>query len=166
MQSYLCVYHYFCAAHDVDLPKKTCWLLKAPNYGSVHANGNTIGAVTHYKCVSGYFLVGNPSRKCLSNGKWEGEAPVCRRKLRYWSTSNKINVWTQIIETSSLICSAVDCGPLVKPDYGYVKYDSTYYGSKAYYSCQPGYKLISSSSFRICQANRSWSDHAPICRHA
>ena len=56
----------------------------------------------------------------------------------------------------------INCGDLVAPDNGQVKF-STKFGSVAVYSCDPQHVLIGQSQ-RRCQSNGEWSGTAPECQ--
>ena len=57
-----------------------CPYLDDPRYGSVNVADNTPGSTAHYECDKGFKLVGEEYRKCLYNGYWSGDEPVCKRK--------------------------------------------------------------------------------------
>ena len=57
-----------------------CSDLYDPLYGSVNQTGNKPGSTAHYECDYGFKLVGDAWRKCLYNGYWSGQEPVCKRK--------------------------------------------------------------------------------------
>ena len=59
--------------------------------------------------------------------------------------------------------SLSDCGSLADPGNGSVNFTSTIYDSQARYSCKTGYSLAGSET-RVCLANETWSDTAPICQ--
>ena len=59
--------------------------------------------------------------------------------------------------------SFLDCGSLVDPGDGSVNFTSTTYDSQATYICKTGYLLVGSET-RVCLANETWSDTAPICQ--
>ena len=42
---------------------------------------NSPGSTASYYCNEDHKLVGNEKRKCLKNGKWSGQEPVCQSKL-------------------------------------------------------------------------------------
>ena len=41
---------------------------------------NSPGSTASYYCNKDHKLVGNKNRKCLKNGKWSGQEPICKRK--------------------------------------------------------------------------------------
>ena len=57
----------------------------------------------------------------------------------------------------------VECDDLGAPFKGQVVLGGRSPGSKATYSCSPGYQLVGSST-RICQNNGQWSGSTPFCR--
>ena len=70
------VKHYICFIDK----KVICSKLPDPDYGYVKVDGLYPGDKAVYKCNVGYVLVGLDTRKCLSDGKWSGEAPICKRE--------------------------------------------------------------------------------------
>ena len=57
-----------------------CGRLDDPQNGDVRISGTSIGSKARYTCNVGFERVGQNIRVCKSNGKWSGEAPICRRK--------------------------------------------------------------------------------------
>lgn len=112
-----------------------CPNLPAPSYGSVHLTGTTLDNIAIYTCDSGFQLVGEAVRRCLTSGQWSGQAPVCEPR---------------------------GCGPPPKPHYGYVSYKNTEVGAKAHHYCNEGYTL-SGSQHRVCLASGYWSGKTPVC---
>ena len=55
--------------------------------------------------------------------------------------------------------SSVDCGLLPDPDNGTVMLTGTHVGSKATYSCDPGYSRVGDATV-VCQSNVNWSGTA------
>ena len=45
------------------------------------------GGVATYSCDFGFFLVGDRTRSCGSDGTWSGMAPTCARKLIFSTIS-------------------------------------------------------------------------------
>ncbi len=63
---------------------------------------------------------------------------------------------------------AVDCGrDFGVPENGRADYDTTTFGSRVQYSCNPGFALNTSNnlnvSFRQCLAGGVWSGATPTC---
>ncbi len=56
-----------------------CGDLDDPAYGDVDFTTTTFRSKATYSCNEGFFLVGVKTRVCQSNGKWSGDAPVCKR---------------------------------------------------------------------------------------
>ena len=52
-----------------------------PDNGWVKYRYLTVGAQARYYCNSGYTLVGSQSRTCHSDGNWQPQIPICRRKV-------------------------------------------------------------------------------------
>uniref|UniRef100_A0A0B7AQJ8 Sushi domain-containing protein n=1 Tax=Arion vulgaris TaxID=1028688 RepID=A0A0B7AQJ8_9EUPU len=43
------------------------------------ATQNIVGSRVRYKCLKGFFLVGNAERTCLKDGSWDGREPSCQQ---------------------------------------------------------------------------------------
>ena len=54
-----------------------CRGLSVPSSGQVRLTGTLLGSKATYTCDSGYILVGNDTRECLSSGRWSDEDPYC-----------------------------------------------------------------------------------------
>lgn len=54
-------------------------LSEIPN-GDVTRTGLSVGSVATYICISGFQLVGSPTRLCGDDATWSGGEPFCRRK--------------------------------------------------------------------------------------
>ena len=76
----------------IPTPGITCSELEDPKNGSVRVSGTTIGSRADYKCNSGFKLEGVAWRRCLDNGEWTGEAPVCKSKIPWYTV---IKMWLQ-----------------------------------------------------------------------
>ena len=57
---------------------KKCPKLNDPENGDVKISGVIPGSKATYQCDKGFILVGSSSRRCQRNGKWSGEAPICK----------------------------------------------------------------------------------------
>ncbi|KAH3836212.1 hypothetical protein DPMN_109582 [Dreissena polymorpha] len=63
-----------------------CGALVAPVSGTVVYTVSTYGSIAGYQCNqcyqcnTGYDMVGNGPRDCLSNATWSGQPPVCQIK--------------------------------------------------------------------------------------
>ena len=75
------------------------------------------------------------------------------------SCSNKFSMHIH----STIFLVGIECGNPPKPRYGYVKFLSTTFGSKAVYWCQSGYYLVG-SSVRYCGDDGHWSGKTPWCK--
>jgi len=62
--------------------KDICDELPDISRGSVTLTGAFAGAIATYRCRTGFFLVNNRRRTCLSSGQWDGEEPECRSKQK------------------------------------------------------------------------------------
>lgn len=60
------------------------------------------------------------------------------------------------------LCAAVDCGLLEPPLNGQVMVMGTTLGSRAMYTCNPGYILLGSAT-RRCKASGLWCGSEPTC---
>ncbi len=58
-----------------------CGKLDDPDYGEVDFSSTKFKSKATYSCDDGFFLVGDETRVCQANGKWSGEAPICKRQL-------------------------------------------------------------------------------------
>ena len=69
--------------HDLCISiilEKYCLCPPAPTNGSRNCSGsNEVAAYSqlHYKCNSGYHVVGDEYRTCHPSGDWTGSSPVC-----------------------------------------------------------------------------------------
>ena len=57
----------------------------------------------------------------------------------------------------------VDCGDLQDLEYGKVEHEGTYFGARATYTCDYGYKLMGDYESR-CQYDGYWSSKEPKCK--
>lgn len=113
-----------------------CGQLQAPLNGNVAVTGINFGDTATYTCNTGYFLVGQATRKCALNGQWTNAVPFCQ---------------------------AVDCGQLPPPKDGSVSVVGTSYGSKAFYKCSLGFDMVGVAD-RTCGASGVWSGDQPLCQ--
>ena len=58
-----------------------CEDLDDPRYGNVILTGTKVSSTATYVCDDGFLLIGNQLRKCLSNGLWSGEEPICKGRV-------------------------------------------------------------------------------------
>ena len=54
-----------------------CGALFDIDNGRVELNGQFVGAIANYSCVTGYLLEGNERRTCQLDGEWSGQEPSC-----------------------------------------------------------------------------------------
>ena len=47
-------------------------------YGSVNTGLSVEGVIANYTCDTGFELIGNAGRVCLSNGLWSETNPACQ----------------------------------------------------------------------------------------
>ncbi|KAM5179555.1 complement decay-accelerating factor isoform 2-T2 [Mantella aurantiaca] len=96
----------------------------------------TLNSAISFKCNDNLVLKGSSSIMCNIDSQWVPEFPKCER---------------------------VSCGdPGIIPN-GIFSAPNFFYGSKAIYTCNKGYGLISLVDYRICQINGNWSDSVPNC---
>ncbi|XP_076368677.1 protein lev-9-like [Tachypleus tridentatus] len=93
-----------------------------------------------YHCVSGYRLKGNPKRRCLHSGQWDGVQRTCLE---------------------------VTCRRLDEVQNGRVRMtglrrNRPVQGSYAFYSCEGGYVLHGNAT-RVCQEDGLWSGGDSSC---
>ncbi|KAI8515762.1 hypothetical protein Bbelb_065750 [Branchiostoma belcheri] len=112
-----------------------CPPLSHPNNGFMGGN-NSYGDVVNFTCEPGYKLVGTSSLTCLSDGTWDGTSPTCTG-------------------------DAVQCSPMSHPTNGFVT-GSNSYRDVANFTCEPGYKLVGTSSL-TCLSNGTWNGTSPTC---
>lgn len=110
---------------------------------SVTGNSTTIGSIIEYECRVGFRLVGESSRRCLSNGHWSGKIPTCV-PVSCGQPPEVANASTQLI---------IPAGQ-----------ESNSYGSTVVYICNDGYDLTGSPAL-ICEADGSWFGQIPSCQH-
>ncbi|XP_075228633.1 sushi, von Willebrand factor type A, EGF and pentraxin domain-containing protein 1-like isoform X2 [Lycorma delicatula] len=100
------------------------------------------GSVAIYTCDKGYVIdkrgrhVVEHRRKCLKDGSWQGNSPVCQRCY---------------------------CGYPGYFPHGKIKGDSYYYLDKIFYECDSDYKLVGSFD-RQCLPDGKWSGKQPSCQ--
>jgi hypothetical protein len=170
-----------------------CGPLAAPENGSVSAPTTTVGSTATYSCTTGYGPSGSSTRYCLADGNWTGVAPTCviancpalpgpnngtvsAPTLTFGSTATYAclpgyalsGAATRVCQPDGTwdgtapTCVPVDCGALPSPTNGSVNTPTTTYNSAATYACTAGYTL-SSTTPRVCQADKTWSGTAPTC---
>ena len=54
-----------------------CGGLSSPFNGEVRLTRTLLGSESIYACNTGYEIVGNSTRECLSDGTWSDEEPRC-----------------------------------------------------------------------------------------
>ena len=69
----------------------SCFCPPAPINGLRNCSGsNEVAAYSglHYKCNSGYHVVGDEYRTCHPSGNWTGRTPVCEKGDHSWITTH------------------------------------------------------------------------------
>ncbi|XP_028966823.1 CUB and sushi domain-containing protein 1 [Galendromus occidentalis] len=104
----------------------------------VEVSSYNAGSVASYSCQEGYQIVGEFTRVCRPNGRWE----------------------PPIIPT----CSVIDCGrpDLIPNGRGLLVNGSTTYNSHVEYECLHE-KISIGETLRVCLANGTWSGREPLC---
>lgn len=103
--------------------------------GGIKGTDFTYGAQITYGCLEGYLLVGERSRTCGANGRWEGTEPLCKR----------------------ITCPNDDV--LAN---GYIEGRDHSYQAVRLYRCMRGYRLVGDSR-RTCQSDGQWSGRQVEC---
>ena len=68
-----------------------CSELSSPTNGQVFWTGLTNGSTATYTCDSGYLLIGDETRTCLSSGVWSGQEPTCESmKNIHWNVKRMV----------------------------------------------------------------------------
>ncbi|XP_022251007.1 CUB and sushi domain-containing protein 3-like isoform X2 [Limulus polyphemus] len=93
-----------------------------------------------YHCVSGYRLKGNPRRRCLRSGQWDGLQRTC-------------------IEVT---CRRLDEVQNGRVRMNGLRRNRPVQGSNAFYSCEGGYVLHGNAT-RECKEDGSWSGGDSSC---
>ncbi|XP_023228784.1 locomotion-related protein Hikaru genki-like isoform X1 [Centruroides sculpturatus] len=98
--------------------------------------GNKMHSQAKFSCMEGYNLIGPDMITCTASGQWSADLPHCE---------------------------VIQCPP-IEPEDQHLKINSPNrtYGSKVYFSCPTGYRLLGSPSI-TCLKNQSWSDIYPDC---
>nr|XP_039249787.1 sushi, von Willebrand factor type A, EGF and pentraxin domain-containing protein 1-like [Styela clava] len=141
-QSYRCVCNSGYYMKDKKCHAQVCY---APgvkhdwSYSPVHKKTWRVGQTISFHCPTGYELIGVKSAKCLLGGKWNREAPDCRKRI---------------------FCSL----PSLPKYCSYSpRYQKTWYaGGMIHFHCPTGYKLVG-HSYSICAKDGTWTQSPPIC---
>ncbi|XP_074621824.1 zona pellucida sperm-binding protein 3 receptor-like isoform X2 [Acropora palmata] len=96
------------------------------------------GSEVMYVCETNTELVGSDKRKCLPNGLWTGQQPICH----------------------AIGCRGIDVLP---PENGKRVGNDFSVGRTVTFSCNQGYELIG-DTVSTCQTDRQWSRMVPICK--
>ena len=98
------------------------------------------GSVVRYRCDAGFEVRGKTTRSCRGDGSWSGPKPRC---------------------------DVVRCRPPNSIRHGRLSLptapDSTVYGTKVEYRCDPGYQL-DGPAVRTCSDGSRWSGSDPECQ--
>ncbi|KAK3796935.1 hypothetical protein RRG08_032239 [Elysia crispata] len=156
---YACNSGYYMARNDTTVSRclssgkwsitvlPTCWpvdCLPPPSitYGRAIFNATTLHSRVIYECVHGYVFNQNGINEfeCKESGEWEGD--------------------TEISDTP--ICQPIKCPSPTFPINGDVTFSSLTFGSRAVYSCMPGYRL-EGVAHSECSRNGTWSSDSPSC---
>jgi hypothetical protein len=115
-----------------------CLTPGAPQHGTVTAATTTLNSIAQYACNAGYDLNGATTRKCQTNGAWNGVVPTCAPK---------------------------DCNMPSGTANGSVSASVTTFGATATYTCATNYALspAGAAGTRTCQSDGTWSLPVPVC---
>lgn len=115
----------------------TCEAPNLPPGSYVVGYDYNIHSTIEYHCDAGHKLRGESTLKCMENGEWSGDAPICEY---------------------------IDCGPVQPIPYGSFKYvqNTTYIASEVVYSCINSHRLQGVEK-RRCLDGAAWSDETPRC---
>ncbi|EZA47230.1 Fibrillin-2 [Ooceraea biroi] len=76
-------------------PMSTCRAMESPLHGEIRCPGHPSdasvypqGAKCHVRCRRGFWLKGAYTRHCVTDGRWNGEEPICLREAMTDSLSN------------------------------------------------------------------------------
>ncbi len=167
LQKRWCIVYYLQSSAYILINSLTgigCPYLKAPQYGKLRIDGHGLSSVAYYSCDYGYSLHGPSSRKCLHDGSWYGNVPVCRPKKSKGQVEKNIpDSFDDLYACMVQPFFAEDCPRIYAPKYGSIKVAGYGPGSLAYYSCDYGYDIYGPSS-RKCQHDGSWYGNIPVCR--
>ncbi|XP_069801201.1 membrane cofactor protein-like isoform X4 [Dendropsophus ebraccatus] len=84
--------------------------------------------------------------------------------IRVPGTQNSITCLSDSTwSTPSVFCTRRSCGHPGDAINGKSEITDTLFGSRVYYTCDPGYHMISRRNFRECQADGTWSNEVPVC---
>ncbi|XP_023234733.1 sushi, von Willebrand factor type A, EGF and pentraxin domain-containing protein 1-like [Centruroides sculpturatus] len=104
-------------------------------FGKIIGKNFTYGNTIHFKCNSGWELIGNSVLFCEETGNWNSSYPSC---IGTFCPSPEVIHHGQIIATDLK------------------------YGTSITYHCNPGYQLIG-DSYRKCEIDNTWSGKPPKC---
>ncbi|KAG8589290.1 hypothetical protein GDO81_006336 [Engystomops pustulosus] len=98
----------------------------------------SIGENVTYSCRPGFIRDRTQTNVliCLSNSTWSTPATFCNR---------------------------LSCGNPGDTAHGSVSFENTLFGSRANYTCDLGYNMLSKRNYRECQASGDWSNDIPQC---
>ncbi|XP_038851181.1 sushi, von Willebrand factor type A, EGF and pentraxin domain-containing protein 1 [Salvelinus namaycush] len=116
-----------CRPIECSVPKEI------PNGKMAYTKLQFSHAVT-YTCQRGYRLQGPETLKCLANGQWDQETPVCVQ---------------------------IYCAPPNPIDNGFVEGLDHKFGVTIFYSCFPGFQLVGQNHL-TCE-EFGWSSSVPVC---
>eukprot|EP00117_Sycon_ciliatum_P039828 scpid16353/ scgid29370/ CUB and sushi domain-containing protein 3; CUB and sushi multiple domains protein 3 len=117
-----------------------CNAIICSNPGDIENGGRDgssllLGSTVTYFCNPGYQLVGSRQRTCQSNGRFDGNAPICQ---------------------------IISCGNPGSPDNGARQGNDFTFTSQVSFTCNTGY-VLSGSRMRVCLADGTWSGPPAVC---
>ena len=132
------------------------------NYSSASSDGDGIGGLVDkdtifytgaeilYWCDEGYYLAGDPRRRCFGSAGWlPSTPPICRRLgvARSASLLSSINLMPEQ--------GVVTCPPLENPEHGTILIDGFTPNQTASYECDTGFQMQGPSQL-VCSVDGKW----------
>eukprot|EP00118_Oscarella_pearsei_P016356 m.155183 g.155183 ORF g.155183 m.155183 type:complete len:2420 (+) comp38660_c0_seq5:905-8164(+) len=169
-----------------------CSFIRAPQNGSMTADGDDYQSVANFSCFRGNLISGSDTRQCQANGAWSGIQPTCTyvpcenpkigngmvkgSEFAYsFSVQFSCNIGYDMAGNATSVCLASGqwnqlppkCHPVPCPAPGEIVNgtkigNGRHYGETIRFECIRGYRREGSSS-RDCQANGTWSGKQPKC---
>ena len=114
------------------------------------------GAEVMYWCDDGYYLAGDPRRRCSGSAGWmPSSLPVCRLGVARRSDNSAVLLSSSL---SSTLSSVTTCPPLENPEHGSILIDGFTVNETATYECDTGFQPAAQSpSQLICNADGNWT---------
>lgn len=88
----------------VCAPAAACAQLPRPENGDIAFSGAGAGATATYSCMTGFDLVGAPTRTCEADGNWSGAAPTCAVRCPCYSSTELDRIQADIAAGGTRLC--------------------------------------------------------------